>query len=801
MKKLIPLLLIVLIIVFGVLISKNFLTSHVIILKDDTRIITDETWVVEDKVFYKLHERTHYIPIDRVLDIKQGGLRESSEIALFLKHKLASLSQKTDEIMGGVDTEKMRDKNLIARVGAVLAGILVCIGLAFWLIKKRKNRGPGKKRGKQERTQSKTVETDVEYKGQEIVVEHFLNIFKAQKGADEDAPTALRPVRSQSSDGKFIYELRVKLGDEWTSRRMSIGPIGEESGSRSKCYYVIYDDHLVVKVPPAPIKEFKRYQLSLQREADIARILAPRECLVPGISVILKKVHPFYEDTDLSADQLEAKYVEWIEENSEYQRFLKIEGTYAYFMDLSKYFFMGGIINKMHDPQRNIPEEISKYPDIIWDNMAFEARYGNVCGEVCAELQPVFTTFKNRIQDYLQQNPVGKTVEKFQLKEWFLLYLGKGKLSSKDLDMKAGTASGLNGIAAKLFSEKKKAVETYRKMIQVYVVNKNLKRHKAQMSGMITNLLDLLSWLHTRKVAIRDLKPDNLLVAGDPTNYPQFLESAALYSIGLIDVETAVCFKPDKKDRTAQPLLGGTPSYATPTHTFTNGLIQNVYQDLPLILHLQDWYAAIAMIYNTVIGGRLFSDTAKTLMKLKDTIRKCARQKDDTGKALGEASRTFWAASVNEFERKTDEKEKKLKYISLILTADIKELFLPMVQQTHRQLQEAVKNRIMEQTAFKSEKLKKSLFSAPYLKVSRFKLKFTDDAADTHMPEAERKMALAVLNELEILKKQSGQLAAALKLLEKSVPIISSYDLLKVMFTIVLVHMHQNVWGVVKPEE
>jgi len=797
MKKLIPLLLIVLIIVFGALISKDYLSSHIIILKDDTRIITDETWVVDDKVFYKIHDRTHYIAIDKVLDIKEGGLKEGSEIALLIKLKLASLNKTIDGLLAGVDTEKMMSRDLITRIGTVLIGILFCIGLAIWLIKKRKTRRPKKKKEKKEAPKTDITETVVEHKGQEIVVKHFLDIFKAQKGGDEDAPTALRPVKSKSNDGNFIYELRVKLGEDWTSRRMTLGPIGEDSGSRSKCYYVIYDDHIVVKVPPTPLKEFKRYQLSLQREADIARILAPRECLIPGISVILKKVHPFYEDTALSADQLEDKYVEWIEENPEYQRFLKIEGAYAYFMDLSKYFFMGSIIDKMHDPQHNIPKEITEHPDIIWDNMAFEARYGNTCGEVCSELQPVFTTFKNRIQEYLQQNPVGASVENFQIKEWFLLYLGQGKLNSKDLGLKAGTASGLNGIAAKLFNEKKKPIEIYRRMIRTYVVNKNLTRNKAQISGMITNLLDLLAWLHTRKVAMRDLKPDNLLVAGDPTNFPQFLESASLYSIGLIDVETAVCFEPDEKDRVAQPLLGGTPSHATPTHTFPNELIRGIYGDLPLILHLQDWHAAIAMIYKTVTGERLFRDTAKTLIEIKGAIRKGAKKKNTANETLAEASRLFWSCAMDEFERKTTEKEKKLKYISLIITANIKELFLPMVQETHRQLKEAVKKLILEQTAFKSGKIKKSLFSASYIKVSRFKLKFTDDA-DSSLSEADRKKAIAVLNELEILKKQTAQLTVVLKIINKSVPIISSYDLLRVMFYIVLVNMHQNIWGVVK---
>ena len=51
MKKLVPLLLVLMIVVFGVLIFKDHITSHVILLKDGTRIVADESWVVGDKVF------------------------------------------------------------------------------------------------------------------------------------------------------------------------------------------------------------------------------------------------------------------------------------------------------------------------------------------------------------------------------------------------------------------------------------------------------------------------------------------------------------------------------------------------------------------------------------------------------------------------------------------------------------------------------------------------------------------------------------------------------------------------------
>ncbi len=796
MKKLIPLILIVMIIVFGALIFKNFITSHVIILKDETRIVADETWVVGDKVFYESKGRTDYVAIDQVREIKQGGLKEGSDIALFMQEQLDTGKKTANNLIARINPGTMEKNSLVFRWAPVMIGILLCIGLSMLLLRKRRSRNTGKKTQPKKPSAADTPEENVEYKGQEIIVEYFLKIFTVQKGADEDAPAMLRPVGSRSPDGNFIYELRVKLGDEWTSRRMTLGPIGEDSGSRSRCYDVIYDDHLVVKVPPYPIKNFKTYRQRILNEAGIAHRIAPRECLIPRISTILKKVHPFYEDSALSAEKLEKKYVDWIKDNPEFQQYLKIESSYAYFMDLSKYFFLGSIMDGMHNPLRNIPKEILDHPEIIWNNMEFEARYGQACGTICDELQPVYTSFETRVRESLQQNLTDTAVQKFQIREWFLTYLSSGRLTATDLDMKSGMASTLNSIAGKLFKEKQRPVEAYQKMIASYVTTKGLTRNKAQISGMITNLLDLLAWLNLKKVAMRDLKPDNLLVAGDPTKFPQFLESASLYSIGLIDVETAVWLETAENRRIEQPLLGGTPSYATPTHTFPNALIQRLYGDVPLILYLQDWYAAMAMVFNMVTGKRLFNETAKILIKMKETIQQGVEKKGRADEILGNVSQTFWSQAFDEFERKTGEEEKKLKYISVIINTASRDMLMPIVQETYQHVQDAIKNLILKQKAFRTNQLKKSLYSASYMKINRFRTKFNTDAATSKMPSEDKQKALLVLDELEMLKKQAVQLAGPAKLLTKSVPIISSHDLLQALFAITLIHMHQKIWGI-----
>ena len=117
-----------------------------------------------------------------------------------------------------------------------------------------------------------------------------------------------------------------------------------------------------------------------------------------------------------------------------------------------------------------------------------------------------------------------------------------------------------------------------------------------------------------------------------------------------------------------------------------------------------------------------------------------------------------------------------------MLTADI--------SAAQKRLITSAKNIIESQTVFTSDKLKKSLLSAGFTKVNQFKTELVDKNATSNMPPEEKKQALKVLAELEHLKKQSAHLASVLKLLHKPVPMISSYDLLKVMFYMVLLHMH-----------
>ena len=226
---------------------------------------------------YKTEDDTCSINLNLVADIKQRGiLNKGYGIVVIIKQYLAPWKHKSLEFVSLAPIEKGKLREMAPVMAAVIIGILLCIAL-FVLIKKVA--GALKKKKSQVEASKKTPLNERVYEGQEQIAQFFLSVFKAQKGVDPSAEATFRPVDSRRPDNNFIYELRVKCDDDWASRRMTIGPIGEDSGSRSTCYYVIYDDHLVIKISPTPLTDFDRYLQSINRDNAVGRKTGP-----PGVS-------------------------------------------------------------------------------------------------------------------------------------------------------------------------------------------------------------------------------------------------------------------------------------------------------------------------------------------------------------------------------------------------------------------------------------------------------------------------------------------------------------------------------------
>ena len=89
------------------------------------------------------------------------------------------------------------------------------------------------------------------------LIDFFLNLYTIQTLGPGKEPEVLRaePVSEKPEKGG-VFEFILKSGNIEKRRRMSVAPIGEQVGSKSMCYKILYDDPLVVKIRPKPIPHF-----------------------------------------------------------------------------------------------------------------------------------------------------------------------------------------------------------------------------------------------------------------------------------------------------------------------------------------------------------------------------------------------------------------------------------------------------------------------------------------------------------------------------------------------------------------
>jgi serine/threonine protein kinase len=229
---------------------------------------------------------------------------------------------------------------------------------------------------------------------------------------------------------------------------------------------------------------------------------------------------------------------------------------------------------------------------------------------------------------------------------------------------------------------------------------------------MGNSLLALLAWLREKGVAVRDLKPDNLLVAGDPKEYPHFLVSATRYTIGLIDLETAVVCGETRGNRVEQPNLSGTPLYATPSHFFANGLLEEIHGDLAMLFHLQDWFSMTAIVFETVAGKPLFHRSARLISALIQKVRQGTGSGGGRRSLYVTASRRFWPSADRELRSRLKENADRLLSVQVRVPEGIREVLAAQVRQRLAAAQRAVEKALDAHEAFARPENRQRLLEA-----------------------------------------------------------------------------------------
>ena len=761
--------------------------KQVVVLTDGTIKTVDETGERGNLTFYVLDGETFWLNQD---EIKSYGKRNLGHI---FQEATSYIIKTFEELVS--DLARFFNKNHIS-VGFNLTQYIFLLGLLLFLLIILFSRRSVKKKPNPAAEVKDTVvpqEVKDEIPTRIDVVGFFLNLFKQQIGADPDAQAEYVPLMSKNSGPNHIYELRVKHMEDWTKRRMTIGPLGEESGSKSKCYYVIYDVHMVVKIPSKPVTDFEQYIESIKKEVHIVNKLIPKECIIPKVSVVLGMIHSFPHSEDIPPDQLEEKYINWMRKSPEYQNYLKINSTFVYLMDLSKYYFLSHILDELHDIKHLIAREITEHAEIIWEPTKFKGRYGSE-NDAIFEIRDVYNRSAVTVRRLVERAGITTTVSDFQIQTWFIAHLADRQISANGSGYPENFIYDLNRIFKKIMYDNSDVVAVYRKTIKDYIYMSFFEQNKAQMAAISTNLLDVLSWFRKKRVSMRDLKPDNLFVAGEPARYPLFLRSAHEFSLGIIDVETAVDFEKSKYTKTKQPLLGGTPFYATPSHFIKNDILTRTFGNLGKVLHLQDWHATLVMIYKVITGELLFDQTAKLFGDLRSMMIQANQPENYESEILEDASRMFWHSAVVEFQEKTEESEKALRSVVVALPETVKYMFGKVLIKERKSIARSIKQCVDAQNIFVKDQIRELLLKASHSKTCQFKADLESKAKNSENATGTRTEAIAFLHKLADLKAQFGQHAYMQKLLMQPEAKLSAYDILTFMLNVVLNNMYRSDW-------
>jgi len=748
-----------------------YMNGNILTVDDDDVIFLNDGTILYDDLIIEQDE------------IKYYSKRKISHIFLDIRNKATSKGNGVKSALNNFSTS--------------LVAVLLIILVFFWLFLIR-----SKFWHQTEEISSNTAEPEIKTKtaptkdelpDEQDIVGFFLKLFKRQIGAEPNAKVEFVSLKTKSAGPNHIYELRVEQMGDWAKRRMTIGPLGEEAGSKSKCYYVIYDVHLVVKVPARPVTDFEQYIESIQNEVAIVNKLIPRECIVPKVSVILNQIHSFPNSGDIPADRLEDRYTNWVRRSPQYQDYLKINSTFVYFMDLSQYYFLGHILDELHDIKDLITREIFENADIIFEPAKFKGRYG-LEKDAIFEVRVVYNRVEADIRKLVAQTGIDSNIPLYQFQSWFYSALAQKEVVEDNDKYPATFVSQLNLLLRKVMQQEFEVVEVYRKIIRDYVYMSCFEQNSAQMSAISINLLDMLAWFRKKRVSMRDLKPDNLFVAGDSNRYPLFLRSEKEFSLGIIDVETAVDFEKSKYTKTKQPLLGGTPFYATLSNFIRNEVLEIELGNLGKTFHLQDWHATLVMIYKVVTGELLFEQTAKQFGDLRDRMIAANRPENFESVIFEETSRLFWHCALVEFQSKMNEKEKSLRAIEMILPDTVKYMFGKVLAKERKSLALAIKECVESQNIFAKPQIRAQLMSSSHAKTCQFRADLENNAGSDQRTARRRTEAIAFLHQLADLKSLLGQHIYMIKRLSNPQAPVSVYDTLTFMFNVVRNNMYRTQW-------
>jgi serine/threonine protein kinase len=787
---------------FGMRSGETF--RHVIVPGSGQIIIVDGVWQQEKQVWVHQSGAIHAYPVD---EVTQGKTQAEPIQRRGLAQLQARLWQWRWKAFILLNTHKPGGRQWSSRqldyLLATVAGVLILVTLFLGKLFGRRQSTPSTSQAPSIVTDSHGGDTpmdldihpdasaeEADQAPKEQIVAFFLQLYQAQCAPGRQTKASFREITGKGPHGNTIYELKVPVQGKTHLRRMSIGTLGPSAVGSSLCFFVIYDIHLVVKLPRTPIHDYAHYIECIDKERHIATLLGGVPVIVPRVTPILENVHRFADHETLSSDAVERRYIAWMRRNPAFQRYLKVGPSFAFFMELASHHFLRHVFDDMHLIKARIAEEIRDHGHLIWKPHAFIGRYGAGAQPVCAQLQGVYQSCRRSLD--LPTHPHNPTpaVTDYQYKKDFLAALGAhihGRVQAAPLDEMAPTMDSLIG-------EQEGVLNHYRRTLKGYLRKTLFLHHRQQIGALVANTLHLVTWLNGRRIALRDLKPENLLVVGDTDDAATFLKRRELFRLGLIDLETAAArnVEGDTPGLLAAPKPGGTPLYATPSHFVTYEMLGRIYSHPFFILMEQDWYAAIAICFKAVTGEHLFNGTAGLFPAMVEMLS--GADPDDPegfGNLFSKLSWVFWSNARMEFHEKLRQHRATLSKVNVNLAPQCAEALKRRIDRRRRSLNKEM-TALMNQHAKLGEvahHLQLSTATSEQIRLLRttWEMDATADSKQSFLLSDRFRELEGVTQNLEIL--EQGQ-----SLLESWKDGIDLLPLMKVLFAQCLSVMYKGDW-------
>jgi serine/threonine protein kinase len=422
------------------------------------------------------------------------------------------------------------------------------------------------------------------------------------------------------------YEIHFQYGSRTLRRRFTAYRLNGVH-SKSECYQVSdpHGRYLVVKIPPQPITDFAAYLKEVEHERSLAEKLLTLDIkvVVPCVGAVMRHVHPLKDAEVLLRGEAEHRHLEMLlQSGDKYADCFRVNGSFVFFMEFLDEPFLGRVVRDFYDRElldtlqrQTFEKDVKLLADR--DRLTFVADHQHIGSRHGLEI--LFAGLRRQLNDFCRQvDSVFASCSVFvgsrQKQEWFIRRALGEKVSGAEFFRTWQPENGDSEVLATRLDEvlgqelgEAGAMPRYVQLLQREARQSAFGYASSRMRKIGEKLLQLLAALEKIGLVLRDLKVDNLFIADDEME------------VGLIDLETG-------GDVSTGHIEGIVPAGMPSNMTLSNLLfveqLRRIYGEsgVGTILHLQDWYATIAMMFEISIGITCFDEARHFILMLNQEI-------------------------------------------------------------------------------------------------------------------------------------------------------------------------------------